>query len=242
MPRRKGIPSIGTSGYQYDHWRGIFYPPEIPKKDWFGYYATRFDTVEINNTFYNLPSAQTFDAWRERAPRPFCYALKFSRYGTHLKRLREPEETISLFLERAERLDGLLGPILVQLPPRFAPDAGRLDAFLAAAPKRHRWAVEFRDPAWLRDDVYAILRHHGSALCLHDMIPNHPRIRTADWFYLRFHGDRYAGSYSPQKLSSAARWIARRLEEGCDVYAYFNNDVHGHAVHNAADLRRYVLR
>jgi uncharacterized protein YecE (DUF72 family) len=118
MSTTPGTLRIGTSGYQYNHWRGVFYPNDIPKKRWFAYYASRFDTVEINNTFYRLPQAQTFEAWREQAPADFCYALKFSRYGSHLKRLQDPHEPIERFLDRASRLRELLGPILVQLPPR----------------------------------------------------------------------------------------------------------------------------
>jgi len=128
----------------------------------------------------------------------------------------------------------------VQLPPRWSPDVARLDAFLAAAPTDVRWAVEFRDPRWLCDAVYDVLRAHGAALCIHDGIPDHPRVVTADWVYLRFHGNGYRGSYSPQALTATAGRIARHLARRRDVYAYFNNDVGGHAVRNAADLRRYV--
>jgi uncharacterized protein YecE (DUF72 family) len=241
MARRRGKLRIGTSGYQYDDWRGLFYPEDLPKSAWFAYYAQRFDAVELNATFYRLPEAATFERWREAAPKGFCYALKFSRYGTHLKRLKEPADTIGLFIERARLLGPSLGPILVQLPPRWHVDPDRLDAFLEAAPKRYRWAVELRDPSWLCEDVYALLRKHGAALCVHDLIERHPRVRTADWVYLRFHGDEYTGSYSPQALSAAARRIRVHLADGHDVYAFFNNDIGGHAVRNAADLRRYAM-
>lgn len=240
MARRTGRLRIGTSGYQYDHWRGVLYADDLPKRAWFERYAEVFDTVEINNTFYRLPSNSAFESWRARAPRGFCYALKFSRYGSHLKRLQEPEATIGLFLERAEPLRGALGPILVQLPPRWDADPARLEAFLEAAPARHRWAVEFRDERWLRDDVLAILRRHEAALCVHDLIEGHPRVATAPWIYLRFHGHRYQGSYTPQFLAAEARRIRGELDRGLDVYAYFNNDIGGHAVRNALDLRRLV--
>lgn len=230
----------GTSGYQYRHWRGRFYPLALRQKDWFGYYAERFDTVEINNTFYRLPEPATFGQWRERAPAGFQYALKFSRYGSHIKRLKDPQQSLEPFLNGAERLGNHLGPILVQLPPRWKASPERLDHFLAQAPGAYRWAVELRDPDWFRDDVYAVLRRHGAALCLHDMIPGHPRVLTADWTYLRFHGHEYGGSYSPQYLTGQAREIHGMLDQGLDVYAFFNNDEDAHAVFNALDLKRLV--
>jgi uncharacterized protein YecE (DUF72 family) len=240
MARRNAQLRVGTSGWQYDHWKGIFYPEDLRKSGWFGHYAGHFDTVEVNNTFYHLPKAQTFDAWREQAPKGFRYALKFSRYGSHLKKLKDPQASVQAFLERAERLGELLGPILVQLPPNWEADAGRLRAFLDAAPKRHRWAVEFREASWLCEAVFDLLRRHQAALCVHDIIPDHPRVTTADWVYLRFHGPGPWGSYTHQALSAAAGRIRAHLADGRDVYAYFNNDAHGHAVRNALDLRRYA--
>lgn len=238
--RADGRLRVGTSGYHYEHWRGVFYPETLSPEAWFDHYATVFDTVEINNTFYRLPDVATFDAWCSRAPDGFLYALKFSRYGTHLKHLTEPRKVIRPFLRGARRLDDHLGPILLQLPPRWKADPTRLERFLDAAPKDLRWAVEFRDPSWLREDVYAVLHRAGAALCIHDMIEDHPRKFTTNWTYLRYHGRTYDGSYSTQKLSAEAARIARLLAEGTDVYAYFNNDVGGHAVRNARDLRRYV--
>lgn len=237
---RRGRARIGTSGYQYDHWQGVFYPDELPSADRFGFYAQHFDTVEINNTFYHLPQRSTFDAWREAAPSNFCYTLKFSRYGSHLKCLKDPEATIGAFMENAERLGPLLGPTLVQLKPNWKADPERLRHFLRHAPADRRWAVEFRHPSWLCDDVYDILRAANAALCIHDMIENHPRPVTADWVYWRFHGNGYAGSYSHQFLRARADNILEHIENGRDVYAYFNNDADGHAVHNARDMKRFV--
>ena len=239
--QRKGRLRVGTSGYQYSHWRGVFYPSELPTRSWLRYYADHFDSVEINNTFYRLPSEKTFDAWRETVADDFCFALKFSRYGSHLKHLKEPESTIQTFLERAVRLREQLGPLLVQLPPRWKADPARLAAFLDAAPTEHRWVLEFREQSWLCEAVYSVLRAHGAALCIHDLIEKHPREVTGDFVYLRFHGDAYSGSYSPQSLSAQARSIKRYLAAGLDVFAYFNNDVGGHAPRNAVALRRYVL-
>ena len=234
MSATRGKLRIGTSGYHYDHWKEVFYPRHLPKKSWFAYYARHFDTVEINNTFYHLPQAQSFDAWREQASPNFCYALKFSRYGSHLKRLQEPHASIAQFLDRVSRLRESLGPILV------TPDPARLAGFLKAAPSAHRWAIEFRDPRWLCDEVYAILRRSTAALCIHDLIADHPRCLTADWTYLRFHGVSSGGSYTRQALTAYATQIDQYLADGLDVFAYFNNDAHGCAVQNATDLRRYI--
>jgi uncharacterized protein YecE (DUF72 family) len=239
-PRRRGEYRIGTSGYQYDHWRGSFYPEDLPKKDWLPFYARHFDTVELNNSFYHLPSAEAFDHWRREAPEGFCFVLKFSRYGSHLKKLTDPENSIGNFLENASHLGPMLGPILVQLPPHWHADPDRLAGFLEAAPESQRWAFEFRDETWLADPIFDVLRKHNAALCIHDLIENHPRVVTADWVYLRFHGARDGGSYSHQHLAARADEIAGHLEEGLDVFAYFNNDAEGYALDNARDLRRYV--
>lgn len=237
---RVGALRVGTSGYHYDHWSGSFYPADLAKKDWFAHYGRHFDTVEINNTFYRLPPAHVFDAWRDAAPRGFCYAVKFSRYGTHLKRLLEPAQPIRLFLERAERLGAALGPILVQLPPHWHADFERLENFLKRLPSAHRWVVEFRDPSWLAERAFELLMRYNVALCIHDMLRDHPRRITADFTYLRFHGRRYGGSYSPQALSVQARQIRAFLKRGLDVHVYFNNDQHGYAVENGLALKRYL--
>jgi uncharacterized protein YecE (DUF72 family) len=232
---------IGTSGYQYDHWKSIFYPKALPKSRWFQYYAGRFDTVEINNTFYRLPEAEVFESWRKAAPKGFCYALKFSRFATHVKRLKDPKEPLERFLQRAKKLKGMLGPILVQLPPRWDIRLDRLETFLNTAPAKFRWTVEFRDPRWLRREVYELLEKHNAALCIHDMIDNHPRPVTADWVYYRFHGVHYGGTYGAQDLRRSAQEIQAHLRRDRDVFAYFNNDAQGYAVQNAIDLKKCVL-
>ena len=238
---KKGELRVGTSGWQYDDWMGVFYPEGLPKSRWFSYYAQHFDTVEVNNTFYNLPSKETFDAWRDQAPPGFRYALKFSRYGTQMKKLKDAGSTIARFIERAERLKWSLGPVLVQLPPHWKRNAERLDGFLRAAPSAVRWALEFRDGSWLHEEVFSVLREHHAALVIHDLIDNHPREVTADWVYLRFHGVDYSHDYSPQALAGVAGWARKLLQQGLDVYAYFNNDYRGYAVNNARDLRHYIL-
>ncbi len=232
---------IGTSGFVYPHWRGVFYPPDVPQRLWLEHYVQHFDTVELNNTFYRLPGAKTFDSWRRRAPAGFSYALKLSGYITHRKRLGDVGESLTAFLSRADRLGELLGPVLVQLPPRWHVNVERLDGFLDRCGRPYRWAVEFRDPSWLCGAVYDVLRAHGAALCVHDLIADHPEEVTADWVYLRFHGaGEPDGCYTKAALRRAADRVRGHLAAGRDVVAYFNNDVGGHALANAAELRRRV--
>lgn len=228
---------MGTSGWQYDHWRGDFYPADLPKRRWFEHYARHFDTVEVDGTFYRVPSREVFAAWRAQAPRGFAYALKFSRYATHRKKLRDPERTIGYFIARSEALGDRTGPLLLQLPPRWGADPERLQAFLAKAPRRLRWAVEFRDPSWLCAAVVDVLRRYRAGLCIHDLLPEHPREITAGFTYLRFHGAAGGGRYSEHALEAWADWIRSQRERGVDVWAYFNNDLGGHAVRNALTLR-----
>jgi uncharacterized protein YecE (DUF72 family) len=208
--------------------------------EWLGYYSARFDTVEINNTFYGLPEEETFANWRETTPEDFLFVLKFSRYGTHVKHLKDPQGPIDTFLERATMLGHKLGPILVQLRPNWHVNVQRLAGFLQAAPDDCRWALEFRDPTWLCDEVFELLREHKAALCVHDLIDDHPRVATADWVYLRFHGAGNGGCYDYHQLSGAARRMRNHVDEGREVFAYFNNDAHGYAIENARALRRYL--
>ncbi|RJR32354.1 MAG: DUF72 domain-containing protein [Desulfobacteraceae bacterium] len=227
---------VGTSGYQYTHWKNILYPEYLPKKHWFGRYCEKFDTVELNTTFYHQPKDATYENWRAAAPPDFRYAVKYNRFGTHIKRLKDGPEHLERFLSGAERLRTKLGPILVQLPPNFKKNKERLDEFLRAAPGRRRWAVEFRDPSWLDDDIYDLLHIHEAAMVIHDHIRDHPRIVTANWLYLRFHGGENNGLYSDRQLSEAADFIQDSLDRAPTAWVYFNNDLHGHAVHNALEL------
>jgi len=240
MERYCGKLRIGTSGYQYNHWKGIFYPEDLPKKNWLHYYFDHFKTVEINNTFYHLPQAKTFENWREEAPEGVCYTLKLSRYITHMKKLKDPKNALDQFMAGASLLRKKLGPVLVQLPPRWKANPERLDAFLSETPSGLRFTVEFRDPSWLSESIFKILEKHGAALCMHDMIEDHPDRATTSWVYYRFHGKNYSGNYSYQKLSAIADRLAEHLQGGRDVFVYFNNDLEGHAVHNAKDLQRYA--
>ena len=233
---------VGCSGWSYADWRGPVYPETAPTSTWFAHYAERFDTVELNNTFYRLPPTSTVERWEAQAPAGFLYAVKVGQFVSHRVKLKDPERWLTNHLDRVRRLGDHLGPNLLQLPPRWKKDVPRLDAFLAAAPSDLRWAVELRDPSWVADDVLATLERHGAALCLHDLLADHPWVRTADWTYLRFHGphaldDRYHGRYTGNRLWRVADRIGPWLDDGTDVYAYFNNDFHGDAVHDAIWLR-----
>jgi uncharacterized protein YecE (DUF72 family) len=235
---------IGCSGWQYRHWRGDFYPAELPAPRWLEYYAARFDTVEINNTFYRLPEVPTFAAWARRAPRGFVYAVKASRYLTHMKKLKDPEEPLDRLFSRARRLAGTFGPVLYQLPPRWPVNLERFEAFLRALPRRRLHAVEFREPSWYADDVFKLLEKHRVALCLHDMEGSASgKLAIGPFVYVRFHGvQKYSGSYPDKTLESWAEWLAERVREGRRLYAYFNNDTGGHAPRDAVRLRTMLLR
>ena len=233
---------IGTSGFTYDHWKDVFYPPDVPTRAWLEFYAERSDTVEINTSYYHMPRPNVCASWRERSPQAFCFVMKLYGGITHRRRLENCEGLLVNYLDAVGRLEEKLGPILVQLPPRFTADPARLDAFLRTGPPDRRWAVEFRHPSWLCDEVYAVLREHRAALVVHDLLRDHPDVVTAGWAYLRFHGagEQYGGSYTDAMLRAAARRIREHVAQGRDVYAYFNNDAHGHAVKNALRLKEIV--
>lgn len=239
----KGRCFIGTSGWVYDHWEGVFYPTGLKKDDWLSFYMWHFDTVEINNTFYRLPTPEAFDRWRREAKSGFIYALKGSRYITHMKKLKEPVEPLHLFIERARILKDKLGPVLFQLPPRWRCNATRLKEFAGSLPKDLRFAFEFRDETWFNDEIYGILRENDIALCIYHM-PDFvsPVEITASFVYIRFHGAEflYGGRYSKEELSRWADLIRLYLKGGLDVYAYFNNDAEGYAVVNAKELREML--
>jgi len=232
---------IGTSGWVYPHWRSVFYPPDLPQSRWYTHYAKTFDTVEINYSFYRLPSEAAFDRWREQAPPGFIYAVKANRYITHVKRLKDAAEPLERFLARARRLGDKLGPILWQLPPRWRANPERLETFAALLPPDLTHAFEFRDPRWFVEPVRRILEQHRLAFCIFDMpgLPC-PTWVTSDVVYLRFHGSGivYGGRYGREALRHPwATRIREWLREGHQVYAYFNNDAFGFAVEDAQELR-----
>lgn len=237
---------LGCSGWQYKHWAAAagpaaaFYPAGLAQKRWFAHYARQFDTVEINNSFYRLPPPGTFAKWRDQAPRGFLYAVKASRFLTHMKKLKDPEEPLSRFFENAVHLGQHLGPVLYQLPPGWRIDVDRFEIFLRALPKGYRHTVEFRDTSWYDDRIYALLRAYDVALCLHDMRGSATeKIVVGPFIYVRFHHgtSKYGGRYPDDRLDDWADWLAERASSGLDVFAYFNNDTGGHAPRDAVRLR-----
>jgi uncharacterized protein YecE (DUF72 family) len=234
---------IGTSGYVYRHWRkGVFYPPGLKVPDELTYYATRFATVELNNPFYRLPTADMFARWRDATPDHFQFAVKASRYITHIKRLREVGDEIGLFMERAVLLGPKLGPILFQLPPNQQLDLPRLRDFLSLLPADRRWVLEFRHPSWHAPEVYQLLSQHTVALCIPVGGGLHPdRITTAPFTYIRMHrGQEPGGGFTAEELRSWAGQVRALSNAGKDVYLYFNNDWEGYAVRDAAALQELL--
>lgn len=240
---------IGTSGWQYRHWREKLYPRGLPADRWFDRYAEAFDTVELNVTFYRQPRPAVFEAWARRAPDGFLFAVKSSRFLTHIRRLREPRDSVERLLEGATRLGGHLGPILVQLPPDMPAEPGRLAEALAAFPPEIRVAVEPRHPSWFDDEVRSILRDRAAALCWADRrgprTPADPAWATTSWGYVRFHSGRAtpAGCYGRQALAGWLRRIRKAWPNaGADVFLYWNNDGRGCAPRDAARFAGLAAR
>ncbi|WP_255946450.1 DUF72 domain-containing protein [Streptomyces odontomachi] len=233
---------VGTSGWQYKDWRGVLYPDGTPQRLWLEEYAAAFATVELNNAFYRLPDRDTFTAWRDRTPQGFVMAVKASRYLTHIKRLRDPEEPVHRLMSHAEGLGERLGPVLLQLPPNLPADTALLDACLRCFPSAVRVAVEPRHPSWDDPRVRGVLEDRGAALCWADAgsRPATPLWRTTDWGYLRLHAGRARPwpRYGRQALTTWARRLAETWPDRCDVYVYFNNDPGGAAVQDAVVFAR----
>ena len=234
---------IGTSGWHYRHWIGPFYPPGTRPEGFLDHYARHFGTVEINNTFYRLPSRHAVTQWRDGSPPGFVFAAKGSRFITHMKKLKDPKTSIQRYFELIGLLGDKLGPIVFQLPPRWHLNLDRLAAFLEALPKAWRYAFEFRDESWLTPGTYRLLAAHNAALCLYDLAGRQAPLEvTADLTYLRLHGPggAYQGSYSDEALRHWAARIRRWRASGISVYCYFDNDQHGYAPANALTLARFV--
>jgi len=234
---------IGTSGWHYDHWSGPFYPEGLPKGEFLSYYAERLKTVEVNNSFYQLPDRSTLRSWRETVPEDFIFSVKASRYITHMKKLKDPEEPVATFLDRISLLDDRLGAILFQLPPNWGFDAERLNSFLGVLPKTYTYAFELRDPSWLNERAYEILAEHGVAFCIYDFHGRmSPKEVTADTVYVRLHGPYgpYRGKYPDQDLAGWAGAFSTWVRQGREVYCYFDNDEAGYAAQNALRLQEMV--
>lgn len=231
---------IGTSGWNYPHWRGTFYPQDLPPDAWLEYYRERFDTVELNKSFYNLPNPEQFAQWRDAVAKDFLFAVKASRYITHMKKLKSPADTPARFLDHVQALGDRLGPLLFQLPPRWRANPDRLEAFLDGLPQGFRYVFEFRDESWMTEAVTGILRSHRAAFCIYELAGyRSPLEITADFTYVRLHGPgaAYEGSYDNETLAGWAQWARDRDGEGLDVHIYFDNDQHGYAPENAMRLK-----
>lgn len=233
---------LGTSGYVYKHWRNVFYPEGLAAKRWLQHYARVFSTVELNATFYRLPSESAVDGWREGTPAGFRFAAKGSRYLTHMKRLKDAGPGLDRYFELILRLRKKLSVVLWQLPPQMnKEDPDRLEQFLRKLPRKGglRHAVEFRSDAWYSDRICDVLDAHGAAFCEHDLVAARPPRLTGGFRYLRFHGatGKYRGRYGKVGLRPYARDLLLR---GGDAYVYFNNDIGGHAIVDALDLSRLL--
>ena len=236
---------VGTSGWQYRDWRGTFYPPKLPQGEWLEHYARHFQTVEVNNAFYRLPEPKTFAAWAERTPADFTVVVKASRYLTHIRRLKEPEEAIGRFTDHARHLGAKLGPVLLQLPPDLKVDVDRLDRALSCFPSGWRLAVEFRHASWFVDETRAVLTARGAALCLADSPRRRtPVWRTAGWTYLRLHEGRATPHpcYGRTALQTWAQRLTEVVAADEDAWVFFNNDGRACAVRDARVFASAVER
>jgi uncharacterized protein YecE (DUF72 family) len=232
---------IGTSGWHYDHWRGEFYPQDMAKPRWLDFYSRHFSTVELNNSFYHLPSEKAFINWRDSSPPGFVFSVKVSRFITHIKRLRNIEEPVANFMARARLLKGKLGPLLYQLPQTMKRDDQLLEDFVKMLPSNVRHVFEFRHTSWFDDKVFDLLRRYNISFCIYDMPDfNTPVMATSDLAYIRFHGSRqlYGSCYSEKELEGWAKKITEL--ESRVVFAYFNNDAEGFAIRNAMTLKNLL--
>jgi uncharacterized protein YecE (DUF72 family) len=242
---------LGTSGWTYASWKGRFYPKDLPSRDYLGFYAAEFPTTEVNYSFYHLPKPSTYERWRTLVPDGFVFAVKASRFITHIKRLHDVTDAWKTFIDNASVLGPHLGPILFQFPPSFRVDRDRLADFLGMAERRvpHspplRLVCEFRHDSWFTEETYRLLHEHGVALCIADGAKYGRRdVITADFAYIRYHGRNkmFASDYTDKELSEEAAQISRYRRQGLDVYVYFNNDALGYAIKNARSLRTLIKR
>jgi len=234
---------IGTSGWHYDHWRHRFYPEKLTKAQWLEFYASHFTTVELNNSFYRLPSEAAFANWHDSSPANFTFAVKVSRFITHIKRLANSEEAVETFISRAKLLGEKLGPLLYQLPPNMHRNDERLESFLSTLPRELNHVFEFRHQSWLEEKVFKILHNYNIGLCVFDMPSlSCPLVATADFAYIRFHGSTglYFSCYSDEELADWAKRLASLAANLKAIYIYFNNDAEAFAVRNAITLAGYL--
>lgn len=236
---------IGTSGWSYDHWKGVFYPEDLRSQDYLANYQQKFSSVEINSTFYRLPEKKTLEHWRNSVSADFIFAVKASRFITHMKKLKSPEKTMPPFLDRIQILGKKLGPVLLQLPPHWHSNAGRLEEFLGHLSQDFRYVFEFRDSSWFNDEIYNLLARYQAAFCIYDL--DHqlsPGEISCDFVYIRLHGPDgpYSGSYSRHALTAWVNDIVAWADEGKTVYCYFDNDQSGYAALNAQQLMQMIKK
>ncbi len=232
---------IGTSGWTYPHWKELFFPANWPKTKWLEYYAKHFDTVELNASFYRLPNLKTFENWNARTPGHFLWAVKASKYITHTKRLKEPDEPLKRFYAASSGLKEKLGPILFQLPPNLSFDEKVFQGFCQLLNPTQQYTLEVRHSSWINEQAFSILRAYNIAFCIADTAGRYPfhEIITADFVYIRLHGSQklYASDYSENELEI---WAQKIKAWGKDTYIYFDNDFGGYAVKNARRLKEIL--
>lgn len=236
---------IGTSGWNYDHWKENFYPDDLKSSEWLKYYQDQFNSVEINNSFYKLPEKKTLRSWRDTVHKDFKLTPKANRYITHMKKLKEPDESLQKMLDAFSELNDFLGPILFQLPPNWNFNEERLESFLSLLPDENRYAFEFRDKSWINDQSIELLDKHNASFCIYDLTGYQtPEYLPADFVYLRLHGpdkkEKFKGKYTEGQLSEWADKIKKWSKKGMDVYVYFNNDEQAYAPQNAKQLNKIL--
>ena len=236
---------IGTSGWNYDHWRGPFYPDDLSQKEWLNFYCDHFQTVEINNSFYQLPSKSTFRKWRDTVPKSFTFSVKASRYITHMKKLKDPADALNNFYKGIEPLKDRIGPILFQLPPKWRLNIDRLESFLKLLSSDFEHTFEFRDESWFQNGVFELLEKHKAAFCIYHIEGRQsPRQVTADFVYIRLHGPEaaYEGSYDGRTLAGWSRLFTKWRKGRKRIYCYFDNDQKGYAPLNAMKLQEIISK
>ncbi|MEX0719629.1 MAG: DUF72 domain-containing protein [Balneolaceae bacterium] len=232
---------IGTSGWNYKHWKGTFYPEDLPQNKWLDFYKNQLDTVEVNNSFYKLPNKDTLKKWKEEVPKDFIFAAKANRYITHRKKLKEPKDSLKKMLDNFKAFGENLEPILFQLPPNWNFNEERLQNFINELPEDYIYTFEFRDKSWLNDTTYDMLKDRNIALCIYELAGFQSPVEvTADFVYIRLHGptnQKYQGKYSKDQLSGWADNLKKWKKKDLDVYLYFDNDERGYAAQNAQELK-----
>lgn len=243
--KQKGNIRIGTSGWSYSHWKGPFYPEDLSNVKMLPFYFQRLNTVEINSSFYHLPLQKTFERWRTSSPDDFIFAVKASRYMTHVKKMTDCGQAVERFFERASGLGEKIGPVLFQLPPRLKLDPERLREFLRLLPASFRYSFEFRNSGWFHPEIFSMLSEFRAAFCIYELNGLiSPMEVTADFVYLRLHGPegKYQGCYSMEQLRAWHERFEKWTGQSRDVFCYFDNDQSGYAAINAVELQRLLTR